>query len=273
MKKKLFKKSFWQSVLSVFAFGVFVYFAFGSFGGVNQQSRYLGDGIYETSKTYSSGKVEVLTGGHDDKGRWHGLINIETGDGFDLQFRERVTMVEGLRHGRSTITYPGGKELRYCYNMGERVSCNKSANMIASDSTAFQILNYKYPWVMVTLNVLGFNDEYVETYMDTVELVLSGYEFDDEDFSDNYDDVIEILEETKYDSIIGTNYVLLFYRALDNMKNAEFRLATIDHLRADNTGTYQILQTIYPGYISGINEAEVSNNDFEAFCLLFDKIL
>ncbi len=273
MKIKLLKKSFWQSMLSVIVFGIFIYFAIGSIPGVNQQSRDLGDGVIETAKTYSDGKTEVLTGKHDEYGRWHGPITIERDDGFDLRFTESVTMVNGQRHGQSVTKYPNGSTHTVCYNMGSRVNCSKSAYKMVGDSTAFQILNYKYPWFMVTLNMIGFDSEYVETYLDTVELVLSDYEFDDEDFDDNYNEVIETLEETKYDSIIGTNYVLLLYRALENMKNAEFRLATIDYYRTDGAGTYNILQTKYPGYILSMNEAGVSNQDLEAFCLKFDTII
>jgi hypothetical protein len=233
----------------------------------------LGNGIIETSKIYSDGKTEVLTGKQDEYGRWHGPITIEIGDGFDYLFTEKVTMVNGKRHGQSVTTSPDGSTTTVYYNMGSRVNYSKSAYKTAGDSTAFKILNYNYPWFMVTLNMIGFDNEYVETYLDTLELVLSGYEFDDKDFNDNYDDVIDILEETKYDSIIETNYVLLFYRALENMKNAEFRLATIDYYRTDGVGTYNILQTKYPGFILGMNEAEVNNQELETFCLKFDTIL
>ncbi len=272
MKQKLPKKSFWQSILSIMAFGIFLYFAIASIPYVNQQSRHLGDGVIETTKTYKSGMTEVITGKHDKYGRWHGQIEIESSDGTNLLI-ENVNMVNGLRHGQSVTKYLYGATKTVCYNMGKRVDCTKSAHTTLGDSTAFQILNYKYPWFMVTLNMVGFDNGYIETYLDTVESVLSGYEFEDEDFNDNYDDVIEILEETTYDSIIGTNYVLLLYRALENMKNAEFRLATIDYYKTDGAGTYNILQTKYPGYVLGMNEAGVNNQDLEAFCLKFDTIL
>ena len=274
MKKTLLKKSTWQSILSVLALGIFAWLAMSTLpAGVNQQTVYLGNGVYETAKTYGPDKTEVFTGKYDDYDRWHGVTKIETTSGSDFVSSERVTMVAGKRHGRSTITYSDGKTEYFCYNMGERVSCEKAAVIGGDDDSAFENLNYKYPWFLNTLNLLGFNNEYVEAYIDTLESVLYSYDFDEDEFDDFYEDAIEVLEETPYDSIVSSNYILMLYLALENMKNSEFRMATIDHFRSDNIGTYDILQTKFPGYIQYIDEAEVTSEDFEIFCSKFDSIL
>ncbi len=273
MKQKLLKKSFWQSVFSIFALGLFTYFALGSLEGVEQQSRYLGDGIYEATNHYSKEIFDVSTGKRDDYGRWHGIIKIESIDNHQIENTEEVGMIHGIRHGQSVMTYPDGAKYIYCYNMGERVDCNKSAQKAVADSSAFQVLRYNHPWFLLTLNAFGYNNDYIEAYLDTVELELNAIEFNEDDFFDNYSDVLNALEDTPYDSIIESNYLLRLFLALNfDIKNAEFRLAVIDRYRSD-TGTYNILQTSYPGYVQWLNEAEVSNTDLETFCKEFDNIL
>jgi len=85
MKKTLLKKSTWQSILSVLALGIFAWLAMSTLpSGVNQQTVYLGNGVYETAKTYGPDKTEVFTGKYDDYNRWHGVTKIETTSGSDF---------------------------------------------------------------------------------------------------------------------------------------------------------------------------------------------
>jgi hypothetical protein len=276
MKKLQFKKSFWQSTFSIFALSVFIYFALGSAIAFDYASRtkYLGNGVYRT-RTKCHGSIIQTTGKQDEEGRWKGSVQIKTSYLFGSRsFVENATFFHGFRHGESIIT-KDGMNYRSCYDMGQRIPCNKSANKVAADSSAFQILRYNYPWFMFTLNAFGYNDDYIEAYLDTVELELNAIEFkyNKDDFFNNYSDILKALEETPYDSIIKTNYLLRMSLALDfDMKNAEFRLAAIDRYRS-GSGTYNILQTSYPGYVQGLNEAEVSNSDLETFCKEFDDIL
>ena len=274
MKKLKIKKSFWQSTISIIALSVFIYFALGSIGSIPRQTKYLGNGVYETTKYYANRKTEVLRGKLDDNGRFEGEVEIEWREDSNILHKEFATFYNGRRHGESEIT-KDGVNYRACYNMGERIPCNKSAQKTIADSSAFQILRYNYPWFMFTLNAFGYNNDYIEAYLDTVELELNAIDFkyNEHDFFNNYSDILTALEETPYDSIITSNYLLRMSLALDfDMKNAEFRLAAIDRYRS-NTGTYNILQTSYPGYVQWLNEAEVSNTDLETFCKEFDDIL
>lgn len=108
MKKLSLRKSFWQSLLSAFVFGVFVYVAFGSWED-NIKTKYLGNGIYEeifTDVTFRL--VQSTTGSVDDHKKWHGPIKIETYKGLegDLVLTEEVNMIHGKRHGQSKMSWP-----------------------------------------------------------------------------------------------------------------------------------------------------------------------
>ena len=44
-----------------------------------------------------------------------------------------------------------------------------------ADTSAFQILDNKYPWFLFSLYASGFDSVYVEAFMDTVEILLNTY--------------------------------------------------------------------------------------------------
>lgn len=273
MKKHLHKKTLWQSLLSVVVFGVFVYFAVGSLGGISQQTTHLGNGVYETAKIYSDGKEEILTGKVDEDGRWNGEITIEYMDDFgNPTGTETVNMINGKRDGESKTIYPNGTYSIQCYKMDEKIECEKSANISEADMTAFQLLSDKYPWFIFKLNAFGFEDAYVEAYMDTLETVLNATVFELEEFDDYYEDVITILEETPYDSIISLNSMSTFFYGLELLKDSELRLAVIDRYRLDSS-TFIIVKTTYPGYLLSLQEGEVNEQDFEVFCQSLDDSL
>ncbi len=102
---------------------------------------------------------------------------------------------------------------------------------------------------MFALNVFGFDDAYVEAYMDTLETMLSTYEFDIAEFDSYYGDALDVLEETPYDSIIALNSNLFIAQGLEEMKNAEFRLAVIDRYRSEGKLHLDIVSSTYPGYL------------------------
>jgi len=277
MKKVTFKKSFWQSVLSMIALAVFAYVAIASFG-VASQKRQLPDGRYEVSKQYAKGNTETVTGNVDFNGRWDGPVTVEYQDNnYILTHTEEVNMEDGYRHGISKVTYPNGKVENICYRHGTRVdseNCEKkSAAIDSEDNTGYGIFSYKYPWFAFKLDALGFDDNYVKAYIDTLESILYSTEFGLEEFDDMYENVLDILEETPYDSIIQVNAELSIFNGLDLILSHEFRLATIHSYGKSDGNTYNVVKLIYPNYLLSLNELGVTDSDFEGFCSEYDLIM
>jgi hypothetical protein len=157
--------------------------------------------------------------------------------------------------------------------MGVRVDCEDAGFKSAAEVTSFEVLKERYPWFLIILNVFDFDDVYVETYLDTLEIVLESYEFEDFEFDDYYSDVISELEETPYDSIISFNELNSLFRGLEEIKNDELRQAVIDRYRSDGKTTYSVVETTYPGYLGLMNSGGVINQDFEEFCRVLDSCL
>jgi len=135
------------------------------------------------------------------------------------------------------------------------------------------LLAVNIPVFLFSLNAFGFENEYVEAYMDTLETVLDTYEFESVDFDDYYEDAISVLEETPYDSIIGANFLLSFMYGLELIKDSELRMAVIDRYRSDGNSTYNIVKTTYPGYLLPFQGEEVTDQDFEEFCQDLDSCM
>lgn len=278
MKQHLRKKVVWQFLLSVMALGIFTLLATGSFEFLNDTTEYLGDGVYKSTDYYSEDEYEVTTGKHDDKKRWHGPVTINSyDDEYSYSRKEEVNMVHGKRHGKSKITMTpiiGDPQIYYsCYNMGKRVDCKESKRKSTANTTSFQVLSYEYPWFLYKLNAFGFEDDYVEPFLDTIELLLDTYEFEVTEFDDYYDDVIYDLEDTPYDSMITLNSIVSLYQGLEELKNSEFRLAVIDRYRTNGSSTYPIVESIYPGYLSALDDIGVNNQVFEGFCFATDSLM
>jgi len=63
-------------------------------------------------------------------------------------------------------------------------------------------------WVKNTPGILQsvlpwFDSTYIESYLDTLEILLYSYEFEEAEFDSYYEDVLDVLGETPYDSIIS----------------------------------------------------------------------
>ncbi len=274
MKNLRIKKTVWQSLLSVMIFGVFVYFALSSSIKPEQvkiQKEQLENGDWINTVNHKDGRQEVTTGKMDENNNWHGTINIEYLDAEGNKSFEEVTMEHGVRNGVSKMKDSEGNEEVVCYNMGVRVECNKSANI--AGNSAYEILNYKYPWYIFKLNALGFSDEYIKAFMDTFEVVLNSYEFEIEEFDSYYGDINEIFSETQYDSIVVFNSLASYLNGLELSKSVDFRLAILDQHRGADTSVFNVVKTKYPNYLLLLKNYEVSENDFKEFCLVFDSIM
>lgn len=103
--------------------------------------------------------------------------------------------------------------------------------------------------------------------------MLNSNVFELEDFDDFYDETVEAIEETPYDTIISANAALSFLQGLEELLNYEFRMAVIDHYRSDGISTYNIVKSTYPGYFISLSLGEVNDQDFEIFCQDLDDNL
>jgi hypothetical protein len=272
MKKIWFKRSLWQSVLSLVVLGIFAYLAIGSFGGTSQQKRYLGDGVYEVAKTFSNGRQEVVTGKTDGYNNWHGPVIIQYyGEDGDLRSTERVEMLFGKRNGESTITYANGVVKVVCWETGIPVECEKSA-MIAENS-AYDIFNFKYPWFTAKLNAFDFTDDYIRAFLDTFEIIIGENEFDISDFDSHYDDASDILEKTHFDSILVVNAELSIFNGAELINFDEFRMAAIDQQRSSDSSIYNTIQLKYSNYLKKLMDFEITESDFQVFGQKFDSLI
>lgn len=277
MKKIITKKSFWQSLLSTFIIALFAYIALASLGGISQQKYQLPDGRWEISKHYSDGNTETTTGNMDENGLWEGPVKVEyENDNYMLTHTEEVTMKAGQRHGTSTVTYPSGYVANYCYQHGERVNekyCQQAENKSANDISANAIFTESYPWFAFKLEAFGFNPDYVKSYLDTVELLLYANEVPEDEFGDHYSDVLDVLEETPYDSLIQKNTEYTIVNGLDLILNHEFRLATLNSYMKGDSNTYKVMKAFHPNYLTELSVLEVSDAEFEEFCGVYDSIM
>lgn len=233
MKKHLSKKAFWQSLLSLTALGIFILLATGTaplltpeeFDTFFTETEYLGDGVFEETE-YLDLKDErrIIKGKTDKNGRWHGPVTISIKCTSCAESYEEVNMENGMRHGKSVL-YEGGNVYTKCYKMDQPVKCEEAARKSMADVSSFQVLRNQYPWFLYTLNALDFENEYVEAYLDTLEILLATYDFEDLDFDVYYQQVIDSLVETVYDSIITLNSILSIHQGLGELKNDELRMA------------------------------------------------
>ncbi len=284
MKKQLSKKSLWRSILSILALGIFLFLAVGSIdeiltemlGFTSSPKTEEDDGSISAFYAFTGNKnlIVKINCHYDNEGRWHGEVIITIGIGNTSNLTTITANYEhGYLHGISTTKSEGSTVVHDNYYMGRKIHNEKSAHNINTDNSGFNVLTAKYPWLLHYLNALDFDNEYIEAYMDTIETVLATYEFEDEDFDDYYDDVIEILEETPYDSIISVNLALSGIHGLELLKNFELRLAVLEHYRSGGNSTYNIMEATYPGILEALEEDEVSKQDFEAFCQDLDDSL
>ncbi len=272
MKKLKFNKVYWRNIISFLIFGVFIHFAMSTITGTNQQKRDLGDGRVEIARIYSDGTEEIIQGRSDGYESWQGPTTIEYKDDMGMRTAfEEVNMVDGKRHGKSIVTYPGGGQTVFCYNMGERVECEKSA--LAGHNSSYEILSYKYPWFTLKLNVFGFSDDYIKAYMDTLETVFNELKAEIDNFEDLYDETDDILSETHYERFISFNGELTLYLGVELSKNSEFRRAVLDQQRSKDNSLNDVIKNNYPNYLNMLNEYGVSGADFEAFGHVFDSLM
>jgi hypothetical protein len=286
MKSTRTIKSKWQSILSLVVLSIFVFMGGICWTDATPKPVYTYNpaaGTATKSINYPrSGQSEVTTGKWDaSRGLFDGPVTITyTAKNTDPDGVEEVNMKDGVRHGRAIYTYPDGNKETRCYQYGSHVdpdqcgdNFEKSAVFSTDDNSAYGIFIYEVPWYAFKLHVFAYDSDYVQAYLDTLELLLYSSEFSEDDFGDYYGEVIDALGETAYDSIIQLNDVFSFYNGMDLILDNEFRLATIDSYKEGDGNTYQVIQSNYPNYLLQLNTAEVTNSDFEGFCSEYDSIM
>jgi hypothetical protein len=272
--KNLLHKPLWRrSLLSLVILGFFVLIAVGSFQldllglNIRVKKEYLGNNAYKETENhqYYDG-YKTTTGQQDGHGRWHGLIKIDWV--LDKPYTEEVRMEHGVRQGISTKTYHDGRKVEEHYFNGRKYELKKAAYSETGQS-AFQLLGDRYPWFLFSLNGWGFDDNMVEACIDTIETLLGTYEFEMSEFESYYDDVLDMLGESPYDSLILLNSELSLLKGLDELKNSELRMALIDGYRA-NISTYDNIVVTYPGYLAAMNDSGITSEDFEQFLVALE---
>lgn len=295
MKKTAFRKTFLQLVSSVIVLGVFILLAVGS--GEIIDPFELGENLgpmkvtYTTDPlpngdllikaNYSDGHYIEEIGQRNERGQADGLVTREHYDRWGkLISRETCTFKNSWRNGVSTITFFSTGEVKTrCYKMGEKVDCDKKAAWITEEQSAYDLLIENYPWYGFLLNSFDFDDTYLKSFMDTLEIILFAYEaadtLNEDGFTDYYNDAISDLGKTPYDSIIQINGEHILFHGLDLIKHNEFRLITFDRYWSEDKDTYKIVKNKYPNYLLLITagEMEITDDDFKGFCEQYDSLL
>jgi hypothetical protein len=275
MEKLKSKKSFWQSVMSVAVLAIFFILAVGTGGkGSTTTKRHLDGDVVETTVDFnaSNGKKKIYTGVEDFRGIRTGPYKIRTRTDYGWM-EEEVDFVNGKRTGICKTTFSSGKIEYSCYKNNQSYPCIKAEHNIVENATAFQVLSGKYPWFTNQLTVFGYDNEYVEAYMDTLETILDELGDDPQEFENYYGDAVDSLTYTPYDSLIQLNYLLSEIQGEDEVKSDEFRMAIIDRNRSNDKTTYNIMKATYPGYLEAITEVGVSDPDFKGFCHVADSLM
>ena len=273
MKRKEIIKSFWRSVLSVIAMIVMVFLALSSIETTRTQTRVLENGDTEHAIYYNDGAEEVITGRRDGYNNWNGEVTIEWYHEYGtLSSRETVNMVNGKRHGVAEVYIQDVGTHYTCYEHGVHVECDKSGQIYAEETSGYELFSYNYPWSVLALNAMGYDDSYIQSYIDTLETLLFKIEFEEQEFDDHYDDVIDVLRETPYDSIISSESEYGLQLGTEMTKKSEFRMATIDGYREDKIDTYNMVESKYPNYLLKLSNQGVTSEDFQEFCSVYDSI-
>jgi len=285
MKHTRMNKASWQTILSIGVLLIFAFIAASTWDEVKPKpvvTVHPNGTATERRDNPKNGQSETTVGNWDAANkRFTGQVTITYTDKYtDFLGRETVNMKDGKRHGKANYTKPDGSQVPKCYQNGEPVDMihceggsNKSAVFSLNNNSAFSIFSNNFPWFAFKLDAFGYDPEYVQSYLDTLELVLFSSEFGEEEFDSFYEDVIDVLSVTPFDSLIQLNDYHSFYNGIELILFHEFRLATIYSYREGDGNTYQVVKSIFPNYLLDLNTAEVTDSDFEVFCSDYDSIM
>ena len=269
-----------HSMISALTLAVFLILATGSFYildlfDIEVDKQMVGIGIYEEVE-YHRNINQYITriGEQDDHGRWNGWIVIEYYKGNnDLIYQEHVYMHHGRRQGICTRKYPDGRVVEEHYVNGIKIDLKKAARADLEEGSAFGLVRDRYPWFLFMLEAYGYDNQYVQNYLDATETLLGTYTFTPEEFDTYYEQVQDSLSKTPYDSIIQSNYTLSMSLGFQRMKDDQLRMAVIDRYRSEGSSTFSILEATYPHYIAEMEGMGVIEADLVQFCSDLDDTL
>lgn len=285
MKTLSKSNALWRSLLSAAALILLIIIGIGSDGllglsDYEQISTYENGKYTRTSQNDLTGDYNKWTGPKDVQGRWDGPVTVEEGTvrpgGSYVPYSvETITYEDGRRNGKSITAYPGSSrpDKMVCYSMGKVIPCQQKAVAAAASEAASQLLYEQYPWYVNTLNVIGFEDDFIKAYVDTLETIILAMEYMEEAFMDYYDAALDSLEGSRFDTMMYAHGSISMLAGQEELLHSRFRLAVLDHSRTEGSTTFGIINEKYPGYLDFMEMAEVSDQDFELFCSDMDSLM
>lgn len=288
MKKHWSKKALVPSILSLLVIGAFIFMGVISLEMQYQSVEYKGGGTYEAYNDVSPTERTTYTGPIDNKDRWHGYTTIVHYDGDPPKLShdyvgirkttEYVWMEHGKREGKSTTTYEyedgtSRTDDRCCYVNGIWKYKPSATKSVSEATSTFQLLQDTYPWFLTQLLAFNYDSTYVDSYLNKMDSILNTHIYGDTLFFDFYDDALNQLAETPYDSIVELQAMLTFQLGMEEMKDNEYRQAVVDRFWAGAGSSYGIVETMYKPYLHYLNEVGVSDPDFAQFCHVLDSTM
>ena len=285
-----------KNIISIIVLAIFILSALASFdfsilgdsinNGWQRNNDFLGNRTQQTTTTYSTDTiqvVEVITGQFDRKGRWTGIVDVvqayySSDSAVSVHKEWRVNYIAGKRHGKAVLflkrTPPGNLVIdTLCYHMDKKVDCEDFAAFRDDEKSAYDLFAYRYPLRWYDYKALGFDESYMENYMDTIQSIIQSFDFDEQKFDEYYDDAIEMISLTPLDSLVRVNDDYLIFNLLDLLKNGTFRLAVFDRYLNDQESTFEVLNEIYPEYVRNMEDLEIPAVDLLLFCNAYDSVL
>jgi hypothetical protein len=282
-------------ILSAMIMAIFIFLAISSdliiltdvlSGNWERETIYPDNATKTVTTGYSSDSIQMVqsqTGRFDQTGRLKGPVTtqkityvVDSARHYishlTINYRGGFAHGMGILHSKSTP--PGIWETdTVCYHYGSKRDCEKFTERRNGMLSAFDILLDRYPLFLENIEALLFEVNTIESYMDTIQSIIASYPFDELEFENYYDDAQDALEDTEFELFINVTNDLFILELLKYMVNGEFRLAVFDRYLSDMTSTYQVLQTWYPNYISNMADLDVTEDDLEHFCHVFDSLM
>lgn len=227
--------------------------------------------------------VILKEGFQDEHGRWQGKMYW---DAFSM--KEGRQLAEGSSrcrngtfHGLTDVSYYKDGKLdrrkKIYYADGWVTSTSKwlspAGKSAQDDNSAYNFFLENYPVDGMLLYACGYDSIYIKDFLDALEFELYAEEFESSDFNDRYESAVEALEETPFDSVLNDNEALSLLNGFERVKDHPFRLAVIDGYLEQMPHSMDMLESRYSGFVSDLEEADITQTDLSEFCRQFDSCM
>jgi hypothetical protein len=144
----------------------------------------------------------------------------------------------------------------------------------AGKITSFSLFQSGYSRQMELLNESGYDDVFLEDFLDTFDLLMDPYEGGVALLDSMYGEVEDLLDDTRFDSLqrMNTNF-FSFVNGMEQLKDAEFRMAVFDQYRTGKETLHEVIQETYPNYPVSLEPEGVDGGEFEDFSVVFDSCM